>query len=372
MTSDPRVSAISKEINFSCKRRSNKKGSEEGPEGAPKSKYAKVSEFQTSISFSNTSEQIPSQESQDNVPKEQEGQQLCGPSTSTINLEEEGSQLSISSSPVLKPLPTAISELDTSEVDSDISAVSTPLSSTSAGTAEVSSLRPENRPSHHQTSCLEDIALTNQQLLKEISQKVQLLEQQTSKLNMPPPPEICTKQVVHTVHGSTIDCIKKAKNLVQLLETPDLNFSDRHATEKSEGFVIKCETCSFYCQNAVIPDKVKKRPGSSFATGHIIEAKHHSIYEKGSSHSNLQERAQWHNFKASVLQHLSSALHSNAITYNESHIQQQRRDTKVTRTIVATVLTCVRAKLSAQNFPPMLSMLQSLGVDVGNIGQSRY
>ena len=110
-------------------------------------------------------------------------------------------------------------------------------------------------------------------------------------------------------------------------------------TEKSEGLVMKCETCSYYCHNAVIPDEIIKRQGSSFATGHSIETKPDSIYENESSHTNLQERTHWHNFKASTLQHLSSSLHFNAITYNESQIQQQKRGTKVTPITVATVLT---------------------------------
>ena len=101
---------------------------------------------------------------------------------------------------------------------------------------------------------LENLLLPNQSLLKEIHQKDTSRQLPSSGVNLlPPPPEVSSKPIVHT---STIEGIKKSKNIIDLLEVPNANFLGRHVLENwATIFTIKCETCFLYVQNAVTAGK---------------------------------------------------------------------------------------------------------------------
>ena len=370
------ASSLVKEVNFSCKPKAKKRSSE-GEDEAPLPKQLKSSEVQGVIDFSK------SKSSEKETPHEPEtslDSLLLDEDSLLTDASEVHPQTSTPSKEAVPPQHTESTDTSAPSTSTshhcDITSIchrsppvpETPVPETPVPETPVTETPVPETPLLYPKD-LENLLLSNQSLLKEIHQKVTSLQLPTSGVNLlPPPPEVSSKPIVH---ASTIEGIKKSRNIIDLLEVPNLNFSGRHVSENSTSFTIKCETCFLYVQNAVTAGKMKKA-GSSFASGHILDENAFTMFKFGNACPNARDRQRWLNFKQSIVQHLNSAVHSSAVEFDQTHSKQRRRDLKVTHTIIAATLTCVRSKLAAHHFPPMLSMLHGLGVDVGNIGHSRY
>ena len=79
----------------------------------------------------------------------------------------------------------------------------------------------------------------------------------------------------------------------------------------------------------------------------------------------------WYTFRRTVAAHVCSSLHENALIHQKKHESHATRDKKVTELLVKTTLSGIKAKMAARHFTPLLSLLHSINVDVGDISHSQ-
>ena len=184
-------------------------------------------------------------------------------------------------------------------------------------------------------------------------------------------------QTTRSASQTSIDQLKKPNNLSELIfsDIHDVEFSLEQFDGEEESssppsYLLTCEICYLYIKNVSTHRKLVKAVGGSFASGCLIDAKKYKILMKGELGEVENEKKIWRKFKHGLQDHVRCMLHEAALKYAKDNRKQQERSKKVTKTIVSVALTCSLSNVAARNFTSILSTLDSVGHDIGQIGHS--
>ena len=199
-------------------------------------------------------------------------------------------------------------------------------------------------------------------ILQEILARVKCLEGKNSAAeSVLPSPNIIGKDLL--MH------VKMSDSLAQLMKKTPLKVSP--VNENLNEYTLTCIPCNHFIAHGQPSNKVKKSFGGTLSSGLIIKQDRYNIFMRGLLNQGKDEKKIWSSFKQTILNHLGSSIHEEALQFEAKGSKILRRDETVTKVLVTTAITCVKSNQSANNFTPMLSALKSLNVDVGDIGHSR-
>lgn len=163
--------------------------------------------------------------------------------------------------------------------------------------------------------------------------------------------------------------LRKAQNFDEVLQTGLLHY--RHNSTDGSCF-IQCLACrEFLNTNKATTGDNTWCEGvqMSLSTGYHIKKDVVLLLRNGKCQS-------WYNFKCKLTQHISglqsNATHEKAMKYKESHASLVSRSNFVTENIVRAAIRIVQSKGASSHFESKLAYLKANGVDIGNIGYSRY
>ena len=166
----------------------------------------------------------------------------------------------------------------------------------------------------------------------------------------------------------TIDNRNKNFDSVENLE----GFKKFNITTESispEYYSVTCESCAKY----LLEDndaKKKKIFSNTLATGIVMSKDKYGCVALGNKNSQAT-RQTWYNFKKTIIEHLKSQFHNNNQRREVSELEKISRYNKVIGNLIKCCIQMVKTKTSEHFYTSWLSIIESCGADIGDIGHSK-